>query len=210
MVDNRLYVKTYFRIDAGYVWGEGMEDDQYKAFHEELEKLLTPLGFEFDKPEDRRICVSPTCTRGVESLYCHPMNLSGYVLKDSIPEIEGALKDTTLFKVRNVDTYEEAYNYTPDELEQELANRRDDVEKSLLDAFKTKRSNLVKNPSAAMSVKAGIKRFHDTALEAIERRFVYQVFLDLVQQGKILGAKTAHGWTGYRTVPEPKKARKAS
>ena len=200
MKDNNMYVKTYFRIEAGYVWNQGMDKEAGNKFKEEITKILSGIGFNA-KPCRIGGCIEGF--RGAENIYCHPMNLSGYVRKDAMEEIKIAISGAKTFRLRYIDTYEEALNYTPDELLKELQNRRPDIEKAILERFKTKRKNLFVPENAISHIKSGIPFFKTAivggGLERIEIDFICQVLEEMTKQGRLQKAQTKSGY-GYRSV----------
>jgi len=111
ITEEQMYLKTYFRIETGYVWSEGHPDELSKKFKEEISQIFSKLGFKIVKPS--MSCACYEVVRGKERLYCHPMNLSGEIKESSIPEIENALKNADFIKYRTVDTYD--YHYDLDE-----------------------------------------------------------------------------------------------
>ena len=104
---NKIYVKTYFRIESGYIWGKGHTDEQNAKFEKEIKKFLLYNNFKVEKPKyDNR---SITGNRGKENLYCHPQGLSGWIKKDKIQELHDslALDKWKTFTLTGLDTYEE-------------------------------------------------------------------------------------------------------
>lgn len=198
MKDNNTYIKVYFRIKAGYKWGEGMTEESSNIFHEELDNILKSVGFKIVPAKYSSACEE--AVRGIESLYCHPMNVSGYVVKESIPEIESALKTAKTFECYHVDTYEEIRNYTAEEFENELYNNQVELENKFLKVFKTKRKNLFVPENALYNVKSNIAYNNDrNDLRRIESEFLQRLFNQLVEQGKLLQAKIKTG-IGYRSI----------
>lgn len=200
MKDNNVYVKTYFRIEAGYVWSQGMDKETDNKFKEEVAEILSGIGFEA-KPCRIGGCIEGH--RGVENLYCHPMNLSGYIRKDAIEDIRAVISNAKTFTLRHIDTYQEVMNYTQEELLEELQNRRADIENAILQKFKTKRKNLFVPENAIGHIKSGIPFFKTSivggGLERIEIDFIGQVFEEMTEQGRLQKAKTKSGY-GYRSV----------
>jgi hypothetical protein len=175
-------------------------------FRADLKKLLIPIGFEFKVPGSRN--ESLTCSRNAEGLYCHPMDLSGYVRKDSLPEIENVLKMATAFKLRAVDTYEEVLNYTTEEFFQKLLSKKEELDTLLLDAFRTEKKNQFRGFSAMSNIKLGMGYFrNNSVLKEMEEKFINQALVDLVRRAKIVTANTEIG-IAYKTAS--KLSKKAS
>jgi len=103
-LDPKLYKKAYFFIKAGYVWGKGMSPEKNAIFEEEIRRILSDLGFiNWTKSGSGSAW---TGYRGIEKLYCHPMDLVGPVKPESIPEIVEALKQANTFSFTEVNVYE--------------------------------------------------------------------------------------------------------
>jgi hypothetical protein len=208
--DNNTYVKTYFRIEAGYVWSKGMSQEDSKRFKDEIKEILSNIGFVFDDKEER-YGGCPEGFRGFENLYCHPQSLSGYASTESVPIIEEAIRSAKSFRLYHIDTYEEIKNYTEEEFQQVLEEKRDEITARLLEACTTKRSNLYVTGSFLLDFGSGV-RTHDrfrNPLKGIEANYINSLFQSLVDSGRIVTCQT-RGGIGYRTVKEqPKRSKKA-
>lgn len=201
-VDQKIYVNVYFRIEVGYKWGEGMGAIEHAAFETNIKKLLTNLGFNI-WPEGSR-SASQTCKRGVEHLYCHPMDLSGYVLKDKIQEIEDALKAHDKIGFRMTDTFRgDVFYYTEKEFTAALNEKKTELENDILEACKTKRRNLYKNVRQVLEcIKINIPSFDKEPYRGWRGTFIWNTFLELVEQGKIIRTDTAKGGDCCRSAKE--------
>lgn len=204
MQDNRTYVKVYFRVNAGYQWDVGIDHEQADRFNDELISLLSPLGFTCERnPQEERRGHCPQLARGIEWLYCHPQELSGWVVQDAIPAIESALQNGTTFTLRHIDTYETGMNYTEDEFRQALEAKHADIAANIRTRFTTKRSNLYTYISVLDAIKSGIQRAEPlysfrSPLLAIENEFIRSVFDSMVASGDIVTIQS-QGRTLYRT-----------
>jgi hypothetical protein len=206
MKDNSIYVKCYFRIEAGYKWGKGMDDNLLKEFNKELADIFKPLGFKIKEPEysNRSIEV----WRGAENLYCHPMDLVGEIKKENIKAIETTIKKAKTFSFRCVDTYDEMFNYTTDEFILELAKNKEAIENNILEIFKTKRSNLYKSISPLWDYKTNIKFFRDDLnLKNMERDYINSIFETLRIGGQIKESQNKE-MKIYRTINKKDKVNK--
>lgn len=137
--DKNVYARVYFRVDAGYVWGEGISTEKGNRFDEEVVRLLTSAGFTEEENDMKHIGGCPTMRRGREHLYCHPMDISGQVKVSSIPEISALLgqESNQTFKLRDTDVVSEEYViFTPEELLRELTKRRDEIKALTLSAYR--------------------------------------------------------------------------
>ena len=134
--DQKTYKRVYFRIEAGYQWGSGLSQEKHDQFRAEMREFLTANNFEIIEPEYKTSCIEGK--RGAETLYCHPQSLSGYIDQTEIEKLESDLKSEKYksFNCYKVDTYEEAINYTPDELQAELKTYKPEITKDIIQSFK--------------------------------------------------------------------------
>jgi hypothetical protein len=184
--DQSIYVRTYFFLDAGYVWGQGMPDERFLTFSFDVIRILSALRFDVWKKSGSAACFEGH--RGhAERLYCHPMDLVGWVKKDKIDEISEALKNGKTFTLRNVKTHEEALYYTEEELKEALELGKVPIAVRLLEHYTTKRRNLYKE-STHYEMKSGVHFVDRGELRAIENRFISDVFDELVASARILRA----------------------
>ena len=199
MKDKNLYVKAYFFIEAEYIWGKGMDKEKIGKFEAEIKELLSSIGF--DRWNKSSPSSSITGHRGRESLYCHPQDLVGYVIKDKVKEIEAVIKEGKTFSFRKTDTRDEAYNYTGEEFKGELQEHREEIEAKLLEHFTTKRKNLYRDSRVLRDLDTGIKYFKDDLpLKDMERRFILEIFESLVKQGKLVEGVNKFKEKIYRTT----------
>ncbi|MDD5328294.1 MAG: hypothetical protein PHY02_10870 [Phycisphaerae bacterium] len=199
MQDARLYQKVYFRIDSGYVWGQGQDKAETDRVFAECKAIFEPMGFTLKKPYKSSMAC-PEYVRGVERLYCHPMDFSGWLAQDNIPAIERAIKQSEYWEWRKTDTFDTAYNYTIEELSEELNKLAPQVSGDILTAYTTKRKNLVKTVSVLYDL---MQKKYISYVDTIEghknlcQNFVKTVFNDLLRDGKITQSQCKAG-TGYR------------
>lgn len=205
MEDKSIYVKTYFRIESGYIWGEGHPEHLSNAFIGEIKQILSQLGFEYKEPENGHYCYEGF--RGGENLYCHPQNLSGWLKEEGISEVESVIKNAKSFRWRYTDTYDRCFNYTSDELLRELIEKDAIIEDLILQAYKTPRSNLMKCYN--FDLKTPINFIRDRLeLKLLEEQYIKGKFLSLVEEGKIKTGKNKWGDTVYRSVETKAKPAK--
>jgi hypothetical protein len=215
--DPEQYGHVFFRIEAGYKWGSGMDPKNTQAFFAEITQILTGIGFKVTPVKDPGGC--PTADRGIEHLYCHPMDVSGWVKISSIPEITKAMTGAKTFTMRSVDTVEEAYNYTPEEFQAKLVEMKPEFEAELLSMLKTPRKNLYKRLSGSFVMEKArrlvekAKGMHSSGmssmpdgLDVYAQKMVRDTIDELVKAGKIVKA----GEDMYRTAspkdPKPVNA----
>ncbi|MDA8261220.1 MAG: hypothetical protein M0Z47_00155, partial [Actinomycetota bacterium] len=165
--------------------------------------ILLDLGFEITRPRKHGRCT--IVGRGAECLYLHPMDFSGPVVKNSIPEIERALRTAKTFLLRAVDRYQEVRNYTEAEFRAALDERHTEIATKIIRRFTTKRRNLyvhVWDPTN--DVKSGIdyidhlSDFSRSPLCDIERCYINAVWEELLARGEILVASYRNGNPVYR------------
>jgi hypothetical protein len=197
------YRNVHFRLDSGYEWGKGLDKELSEKFHDEINTLFKEAGWEIKNPKFFSSC--PEAVKEKNRLYLHPMDASGEVQEDLIPEVEKILSKGTTFKFRNTDVYETLLDMSDDEYQQYLESKRSYIEADILALFKTKRKNLfVTNTSAVIQKvkeKYRIQRIQEHIGRSscnLEWKYVGEVFEDMVSQGKFDTANTKHG-TGYRT-----------
>ena len=199
MLDDYVYVLVYFRIEAGYHGGDGMSRKQREAFFAKCEKIMKSLGFSVEPPKFSGEC--PTGTRGAESLYCHPQELSGYISREKVAEIETTLSSAKTFRHYHTDLYGEALNYTENEFRAALAECRPKLERDILAACVTKRKNLFKvfGFFSMGGLSSGLKYFRHSGLEGIEQTYILHMLNRLAGEGRLEKSMTKSGF-GYRTV----------
>jgi hypothetical protein len=200
--DNSVYVHVYFRINAGYVWGAGMDKDKVLSFDTEIVGILRGLGF--DKWEDWPVrSMSGACPkgwRGVEHLYCHPMDLSGWVKAEAVPVIEEALKHGKTFTLRGIDRFKEAMNYTEEEYTRAMEAKRGELEGKLIEVFTTTRKNRYKSLYEPIVLVPFIKfGYPENPLQGVALGFMLEVVGFLLNSGKLVELKQ-NGHTYYRAA----------
>ena len=197
------YRNVHFRLDSGYEWGKGLDKELSENFHDEINNLFIEAGWEIREPKFSSAC--PNAVNGKNRLYLHPIDASGEVREDLIPEVENILSKGTTFKFRKTDIYEVLFDMSDEEYQHYLEGKRGQIEDDLLTLFKTKRKNLfVANTSAAIEKtkeKYRIQRVSEhmgRSSSDLEWRYVDKVFRDMVKQGRFDTAETKSG-IGYRT-----------
>jgi hypothetical protein len=194
-------------LKAGYKWGSGMSKETSIAFHNELNQLFINAGWEIK--ENRSSC--PEAWKGKNNLYLHPMNASGVVQEDLIPEVEKILSTGKTFEHYHTDVYDIIYDMTDEEYTDRLNCQKDDIRRDLLEAFKTKRCNLyITNTGGVISnvkQKYYIKRLSRCMVQSsndIEWAYVANLFNEMVDEGCFVTANTKSG-IGYRTATKKEK-----
>lgn len=203
------YKQVYFRIDAPSYYkskyGVGFENQEdKKLFFKTITEIFLNDGWEIKKEKYNSGC--PTVTKEKQELYLHPQELSGVVKEENIFYIEKLISNSDLFKFEKTDIYEDVFDLTDDEYIKILESKRSEIEKDLLEIYKTKRSNLyITNtvPLSRVLDKYRIKRLSQYigvySNNNIDWQYIEGMLKDLVNQKKIVTADTKHGM-GYRTA----------
>lgn len=86
------YREVYFRIRSAYQYDSGWPDKgAERAFREESRRLFQSAGWELH-PAREDSGSSDTVTKGQQDLYLHPMNFSGVIRIDEIPQLQALLR----------------------------------------------------------------------------------------------------------------------
>lgn len=204
----KIYKNTYFRIETPIYYnskhGVGFENDQDRVnFHNEALNIFLNDGWELKKER-----YNGSCSRVIkdeQELYLHPQNFSGVVIEENIPYIEQLINNSNMFQLRWTDTYEEVFDITNEEYMNILKAKRTEIETDIIEAYKTKRSNLYITSSSPISnvlnkykIKRLINFSGDASSGNLDYKFIADIFEGLVCENKIVTAKTKSG-TGYRT-----------
>lgn len=143
----------------------------------------------------------------MEHLYIHPQDISGVVAKNKVRPMAEAMNECATFSTCFVDLYEDISPMSNAEYLDGLKAQREQIEREILDAFKTKRSNLYIVGGYGNSPLISVLEKHFVPRREAERAnddgvgysYIMEVFHSLVAAGKIVCANTKSG-TGYRTA----------
>lgn len=198
------YRSIHFRLESGYKWGEGMEEDRTNDFYDDITNLFKNCGWTIKEKRSSSSC--PVVSKDKNSLYLHPMDASGELQEDLIPEVEEILSKGKTFTHYNTDVYEILQDMSDDEYQIYLEENKNNIESDILKAFKTKRKNLYVVQSSAVieniKEKYRIQRIQEHICRSsnnLEWKFVSEIFEQLLKDNKIIVAKTKSG-NGYRTA----------
>lgn len=208
-----IYKRVYFRIKTPIYYsssGVGFQKKQdQELFHNTIRDLFLNDGWEIKKEWRSGSCTS--VLKDKQDLYLHPQEVTGVVAEGNISHIENLLGSTSIFSFRKTDIYEDVFDITDEEYMNILKSKIDYIEQDLLDAYKTKRSNLYITSSSPISNvldKYRIKRLSNFvgvySNSNIDWLYVNEIFESLVSKGKIISAKTKSG-IGYRTRKDKEK-----
>ena len=198
------YKDVHFRLASGYEWGKGLDEKKSNAFSEEITSLFKQAGWDIKEPKYSSSCLN--ATKEKNRIYLHPIDLSGEILEDLIPEVEKILSQGNTFKHVRTDVYRDLIDMEDSEYQVYLESKRNEIELDLLEGFKTKRKNLYITNWIAIIERVKEKYRLERIQNHIGRsssdpewRYVEKVFGDLKEQGKFVIAETKHG-KGYRTA----------
>ncbi len=210
--DKQVYMRVFFRIEAGYIWGQGMPVNKTEEFEAEVKGKLTALGFAEEQNDLKPYGSSPTMVRGAERLYCHPMDLSGHIKKESLKEITSALQNAKTFKVYMIDPIYDFVIFNPKELRRELDKRWEDLKKATLESY---------HPGRGKNMTSKYYFFHKVSVPSMPRflfddlfaadqlrreihfaliEFQKKVLDELIREGFIVTSKSEKGDLLYRTA----------
>jgi hypothetical protein len=206
------YKKVYFRIrTSSYynrsTYGVGFENQESaNIFDKAATEIFLNEGWKIK--EKKYTCGCTTVIKDKQELYLHPQSFSGVVKEENIKGIEELLNNSTLFKFERIDIYEDIFDITDEEYINILESKRNDIENDILEAYKTKRSNLYITGSSPVSKildKYRVKRLSSHvgvySNDNIDWKFIEGIFDDLVKNHQIITANTKYG-LGYRTAKE--------
>ncbi len=197
------YKNVYFRLESGYQWGKGMDQNASDAFHNELNELFINAGWEIKEKEFS--CSCPEAFKDKNRLYLHPQSASGELQEDLIPEVEKILSKGTTFKHYKTDVYETLFNMSDEEYQKILEGQEKEIRKDLLEGFKTKRSNLFITSSWAV-IERVKEKYHIQRIQQhlgrssdnLEWKYVGEIFNKMIEEGCFVTAETKNG-KGFRT-----------
>lgn len=130
---DKEYFNTYFRISSGYVWGEGLPPEQTEKFFSEMKKLFSNAGWEVQETKFSSGC--PSVVKGKNSLYCHPMNLSGPCQPAVIPEVLSILANAKACRLCGFDTHQQIFDLSEEEYLSVLEQLKPQIEEDILTCF---------------------------------------------------------------------------
>ena len=195
------YRKVYFRIQTHtYGYGSGWSSEVDKAaFDSECRSLFQQLGWTLH-PGFNGCC--DTVTKDRQDLYLHPFNFSGVMDEANIQPLQEQLSKGRTFQCYTVDCYEEYADLSDEEYRAALEARRDEITNFILEQCRTKRTNLYITVPVALHFAEhfAICRLCDRERHnAVGNRFMSELIDQLLQEGQLVSAETAHG-VGIRTA----------
>ena len=195
------YRKVYFRIQThtyGYGSGWASEADE-TAFGNECRSLFQQLGWTLH-PGSNGVC--DTVTKDRQDLYLHPFNFSGVMDEANIQPLQEQLSKGKTFQCYAVDCYEEYADLSDEEYRAVLEAKCEEITAFILEQCRTKRTNLYITDPVALHFAEhfAIRRLCDRDQHnAVGNRFMSELIDQLLQEGRLVSAETAHG-AGIRTA----------
>lgn len=211
------YKNVYFRINTPVYYksghGVGYENQEDKElFRENIKNIFLNDNWEIKIQKYSSGCDS--VVKDKQELYLHPQEVTGVILEENISYIENLLSNSKVFSFNKTDIYDTIFDITDEEYLTILEAKKSEIENDLLEIYKTKRSNLYITDSSPISQvmnKYSIKRlshYKGMSTNAVDWKYVADLFENLVSENRILSAKTKHG-EGYRTKTEKEKKKSA-
>lgn len=198
------YANVYFRVNAPYYQHSNnynYTQEQNDDFYNEVYHIFKELGWEIT---EQKGC--DYINKGKQKLYLHPQAFSGEVLKNEIVLIHAALQNGKTFNSRWTDVYEDLFDITKEEYLKMLESKQTEIEKDILEIYKTKRKNLYITdtwaPLQNVLNKYKVRRLGNRlglSSGDIDYNFMINVLDKLIAQNKIVTADTKNG-KGYRTI----------
>ena len=200
------YVSVHFRIECPAFrgqYGNFANNEDNDAFTEEKLKAFQSIGWEEEKPEFNGRCM--TVVKGKASLYLHPQDFSGIVLKREVKQIAEALENNATFTIRWVDIYETVYDITDEEYAEYMAKKTKETWTLLFENCKTPRRNkyfyrynIAEGIAKRIQLpRIGCRSVYDVNKGALE--FVQKCIDDMIEQQYLFAAQNKNGYDCIRT-----------
>lgn len=204
------YKRVYFRINTPSYYkrkyGIGFENQEAKDyFNSHATELFLSDGWEVKEKRTSGGCSE--VIKDKQELYLHPQSFSGVVSEENIKYIEQLLSDSSLFKFEKTDIFKEVFDLSDDEYISLLKSKQVEIEREILENYKTKRRNLyitdIWTPLQKVLDNYRIERLdHYVGVYSssdIDYQFILEIFEDLVKAKKIVTANCKSS-PGYRTI----------
>lgn len=190
-----IYHHTFFRLNSGYKWGEGLAPDKTERFFDEITKMFLDAGWTLKEARHSASC--PTVQYGKSCLYLHPMEASGPVEDGLRDQIKVILSKGSTFTPSGVDIYEEIFDVSDNDYYDYLDANTFEIMDKLKEGFTTKRKDqYISCPGAV--VERVKEKYHIPRLGGmltgrsgsdIEWKFVSDLFNDMVAHGEFVVAE---------------------
>ena len=198
------YADVHFRVNCPSYYSNGQigfsDEAQRTRFYQEAATLLKSIGWDAKSTKDM--------SRGKETLFLHPQDISGEVRKDSVKRIAEALSAATSFSVYYVDIYETLLDIEPDNFARMLESKYGTIVELVKKTAATKRRNLFKEREAVAAYVAEnkvirTKRVGEDRLVGpytVEFRFVNGVIDDMIRDGSLVESRGKDNMPLIRTA----------
>ena len=193
------YRMVYLRIRSnGYHFGWTSDSDRV-AFKDESRRIFQELGWTLHAGGNG---VCDSVDKGHQDLYLHPLSFSGVMDEADIEPLLEQLSKAQTFNCYHLDRYEEYLDMSDDEYRAALEAKRGEITDFILEQCRTKRSNLyITDPIAEIVAEEfEVCRLYDKDRNnGIGKQFVAELMTQLLREGWLVSAETAHG-EGIRTA----------
>jgi len=99
----------FFHFNSPYEWGKGMNETTGEKLFAEFEEILRLTGLEVVQKSNPKSTVGscPRTWEGENYLYCHPMNISGYLTEEKFEKVKEVIEnfESNLFSVRSIEEH---------------------------------------------------------------------------------------------------------
>lgn len=197
-----VYRGIHFYLNAGYVWGSGMDKEKERAFYHELKENFTEAGWQW--VEGKYKTSRPEVIKGHNRLNLHPTEVNGELEEILTFPVRQILVKCKTFTIDRVEVNDIMYDWDDAKYLAYLQERRADIEKDIRLAFCPREGNqYVMHPEAVILHvinKYNINRLPYLILQSvgsIEHQFIHGIFQDMVDRGCFDIRETTHG-TEYK------------
>ena len=203
------YVDAHFRINApAYRSGSylGFTPEQHDRFYLEAGTVFRSLGWEITAQGSGYGCMG--VRKGRASLYLHPQDFSGEILKREVKALAEALEQHDSFSLEWVDLYETAYDLPDDAYYEYLRGQTDKIRSEILAASRTARRTLFyRDYSIACAVAQKVKlrrvgeedgRYSGGAGKTAN--FIAAMIPQLIDEGYLVAVTAADGSRMIRAI----------
>ena len=132
------YRDVHFNIISTYRFDEGFPDQAAAdAFRQETTELFTAAGWQIHKARDS--WSSDKAILGKSELFLHPMDITGIISVNLIPEVEKLIHQAKSFRLNITRESTEYIEMDDDTYRRYLDSRREEIRTAILTCCQTKR-----------------------------------------------------------------------
>ncbi len=189
------YAVVHFRVHTPlYSYPRfSFEPEDRKMFYAETDRIFAGIGWHVLRDERGGHCME--VAKGDSSLYLHPQDFSGTVLKNEVEAVAEALATSKVFSLNWVDVYQTVYTWSDEEYAKLLEERIDIARKEVLKRSRTRRydyyclkADIAETAAGFVAPGLRLKNMNlgigHTDKQTVE--FVNSVIADLVEKGYLL------------------------